>query len=327
MKKIIFLFFILITISKAFASEITLEITEFFPDPEGKDNSDFSNREFIELYNYGNEEINLSEVLIKNLKNNTLLLKEFISINKDKYLVVYPSKDLSLKNSGEEKLVILYNNSIVDEARYSHSEEGFSWSKINNEWLLTNPTPGNENKIQSKELIEIKKITPSKIIFGSTVKINVEIETSGHKESKNFIYIENLTEKIEINLKDKFRKYNMNIPLSIPQSCNSNYSEGKYILKIKGKTSIRKNITINKEKCPKEVSIKEDKSIKTQNIKPVLENAENKAIYESIDLKQRKLALYAFSATLIIAIICLIVEDGGWKRDKSKGNNRSSWNP
>ncbi|MBI2671349.1 lamin tail domain-containing protein [Candidatus Woesearchaeota archaeon] len=328
MKKIIIVLLILFLVQIAFASEITLEITEFFPDPSGKDNANINNREFIEIYNYGNEEVNLSDITIKNSKNYSIDLKNYNSINQDEYLVVYPSKELSLKNSGEEKIGLYDSNILIDKVLYTYSEESFSWSKINKNWVLTNPTPGAENKaFKNEEEIKIKKITPENPLFGNTILISTEIYTAA-KNSRYSIFIENLTKELRLNLKEEYQLYNLEIPLEIKSNCDYNLKEGFFLLKIKSRDnlSIKKIYIKNNEKCQKDVSSKEDKSIKTPNIKPSLANAINKTIYESKDLKQRKLVLYAFSVTLIIVIICLIIEDDRWKGNKSKGNYRGSWN-
>lgn len=129
----------------------TLIISEFFPNTEG---NDYGN-EFVEIYNYGGEIINLEKFLLQignkkiNLKGNIEAGEYFVITNKE--------YNFSIRNSGET-LKILYQNEPIFEISYQgKAPEGKSFSKFDNEWLWTKPTPGKENIKERKKIEVISK--------------------------------------------------------------------------------------------------------------------------------------------------------------------------
>ncbi len=147
MKTLFIICIIFILAGNVFAyNNITLRITEFFPNPIGKDNFGLENMEFIEIYNFGASEIYLDGFKIYNNKNKSLSISEYFkSIKPDQYIAFYPAMKFSLKNNGKENLILTYKDFLIDEVGYLHSKEGFSWAYISNNWTLTKPTPGRSN--------------------------------------------------------------------------------------------------------------------------------------------------------------------------------------
>ena len=135
-------------------------INEFLPDPIGYDNASMPNGEWVELYNNGSDEINLSGfVLYDSIDSNELYITEdnvegdLILQPKD-YTVVYRNgdSDFSLNNNGDK--VRLYDgypvreSNLIDNILYGNylvADSGMSLCKLNNSWYECNPTPGYNN--------------------------------------------------------------------------------------------------------------------------------------------------------------------------------------
>lgn len=156
----IILLFIFILLTNVIAENVTLKITEVFPDPKGKDNSELNKREFIEIYNYGEKQISLENCNIMNIKNKSFNLYDFFNtIEPKSYLVIYPMTKFSLKNKGNEKITLVYNDFIIDEFKYSESKENLSWININGKWVIDKPTPGFNYIKNTKKALKTNKTT------------------------------------------------------------------------------------------------------------------------------------------------------------------------
>ncbi len=120
--------------------QTTLIISEFLPNPEGNDKG----KEFVEIYNYGDEEIDLDGFTLK-IGDKEIKLNG--KIEPQEYLVI-TNKEYSfyIKNKGDN-LALYYQGEKIFEISYSgKAEEGKSYSRNSKgEWLFTQPTPGKEN--------------------------------------------------------------------------------------------------------------------------------------------------------------------------------------
>lgn len=118
----------------------TLIINEFYPNSEGNDEG----KEFIELYNYGDQEIDLDGFVLE-IGNKKIKLKGNIDAG-EYYLITNKDYNFSIRNKGE-KISLYYNNEKIFEISYQgKAPEGKSFSRQNaNKWQFTLPTPGKEN--------------------------------------------------------------------------------------------------------------------------------------------------------------------------------------
>ncbi|MEK6936462.1 MAG: lamin tail domain-containing protein [Nanoarchaeota archaeon] len=181
MRKIIYFLCILACANLVYG--LSIEISEVFSNPEGKDND----KEFIEIHNYGNLSVGLKGVFFKNYNNRTFELYDFYEeIKSYEYLVFYPEFNLKNEN-GNVKLLFGYD--IIDELEYKASVEGMSWVKINNEWYIGKSSEGKRN-FGNFTLIEHK----IECLNQSIIKSETLLNTSSKRQNK-VIYIKNLKQK------------------------------------------------------------------------------------------------------------------------------------
>ena len=136
-------------------------INEYIPDPEGDDNAPMPDGEWVELYNLGDAEVNVSGwVLYDSVDANELYITPENTNTGDTivpangWLVVYRDGDgdFSLNQDADE--VRLYDgypvadSNLIDETSYASSTTGKSWARIpdgTGEWQEADPTPGETN--------------------------------------------------------------------------------------------------------------------------------------------------------------------------------------
>ena len=131
-----------------------LVINEFLPNPYGKD----ENKEFIEIYNECDKKINLDGWVIKIGRFKLKLSGEI----KEKEFIVLKNSDYKfyIRNSGEE-ISLLRDKETIYKISYSgKAPEDLSFSRDEEEWFWTLPTPGKENKKESyqKDNFEAEKL-------------------------------------------------------------------------------------------------------------------------------------------------------------------------
>jgi len=157
MKSVILLLVSLILILiLAFSAFSSLEISEIMPDPFGPDDAFKPGGEWVELYNSGNQSINLTSYLLYDaddkdelyLRTTNLILPKnnSTSLCAHCYGLVYRDhdSDFDLSRIADEVRLSL-NGTIVDELSYAQAVEGMSFSRFSEGWFRTFPTPGNEN--------------------------------------------------------------------------------------------------------------------------------------------------------------------------------------
>jgi len=118
-----------------------LLISEFLPNPEGRDTT-----EFIELQNSGQEPISLEGL---KLKVGTKSIKLQGQINGGSYMVLHQTEyHFNIKNSGDTLRLEDDQGNLIFEIRYkSKAPIGKSFSRNDNgKWQWTNPTPGQANR-------------------------------------------------------------------------------------------------------------------------------------------------------------------------------------
>jgi hypothetical protein len=137
----------------------TLIISEFLPNPEGND----QDKEFVEIYNYGDEAIDLNSFILEigkkkiNLQGKIEPQEYFVISNKD--------NNFHIRNNGETLKLYFDKQEIFSVSYQGKAPEGKSFSrKKDGGWQFTEPTPGKENIFPIKE-INIRKISSNKTSF------------------------------------------------------------------------------------------------------------------------------------------------------------------
>jgi len=138
-------------------------INEWLPNPIG---SDLKN-EWIELYNDSNQSINLSGWTIFS-QNKSYKIKNKI-IQPHSYLVLTREETkLSFLNQNGEIKLLDFNGNVVDKANFFGSApEGKSFSRFNNDFFFTIPTPGKKNEFIFSA--QIDKNYPENIVLNQLI--------------------------------------------------------------------------------------------------------------------------------------------------------------
>ncbi|MDD5178037.1 MAG: lamin tail domain-containing protein [Candidatus Nanoarchaeia archaeon] len=305
MKKLIILMLIIPLVS-------ALEISEILPDPDDE-------TEFVEIYNPSNKIINLESYLLKDKSNSTKYFTEISggsAIKPNDYLIL---KTKSFLNNDFEIIRLYDNTTLINQVSYDYSKKGLSFSKINNEWILTKPTPGKENKqkqIKLESELTIESISKENISFGDLIQIKLKIYRADTSKKEIKISLEKNNEKvspvISALVNNKYEPITLEIPFQIPINCKNNSEEGNYTLAINGlDTEIAYDLEIkgqNPENCVKETITKEKEVIKykectTETILNSKSNSTSEVVYESKQEKSKRYALFMFSGLLILLLI------------------------
>jgi hypothetical protein len=315
----------------------TIKITEFLPDPEGYDSAPMPYGEWIELFNYGEIDLDLTGIILKDKANHKLIISDTTTytqiIKSNEYLVVYTNnKSGFLNNDGLEEIRLLTPEEIqIEKITYSDSREGNSWSKINETWHLTIPTKGEtnpENPENNKaSIIEIENIylgNDNVAKFGDNLRIRLNIYKGDETKESIKAYIERNNKKISkttsFNIIKKFSENIITIPIQIFPNCNLKYEEGEYEVVIEGlneKTIETIKIEgITQNLCEKQICTEENlvNYMEKINFETVInqDSQPNEIIYESKGKKTSKSGIYFFTLILVLLTIQIITEK--WKK-------------
>ncbi len=146
-----------------------IKIIGIMPNPEGEDNGLMPNGEWIELYNSGNLEVNLSGLLFYDAAGNLLKIME----NNTAVIVLQPATStkvyrngnnkFSLNNDGDEITLESSYDEVVDKAVYSGSKEGLILRKVNDEWVSEEKPRSEQKEVSKSSSSSGKKSKASKI--------------------------------------------------------------------------------------------------------------------------------------------------------------------
>jgi len=152
-----------------------LVINEFLPNPQGRD----ENKEFVEIFNECYQEIDLSEIL---LKIGRYKIKLEGKIKGREYLVISNANKKFFIRNKKETLELVKGNNVFYRISYNgEAPEGFSFSRIEEEWGWTEPTPGKENNSSFVDLISIRKESNTNDNLANILK------TENKKDFSNFV--------------------------------------------------------------------------------------------------------------------------------------------
>src|SRR3989344_980450 len=320
---------------------IKLEIIEFMPNPEGSDNDKPPKGEWIKIKNLG-DQLNLENFYFEDNSNGKLSIKQEniegnIILNPNEILKIYRNglDDFSLNNN-EDVIKLKFNNTLIDSVQYTSTLEGIYWIKINNSWILNK-----EEEISNEEDVEnymrIEKVY-GKLNFDNFiyVKLNIYYKKEINGDNDITVYVENITEKLKLQLYSKNINYSLLLPLKIKSNCNNEFNEGNYFVIASGiSTFDKKRIFIeSNEDCESNIKAikKEDYNIKTETtINPLINEFneekesiinEPKIVYSSNENKIRSYAIVLFIVLLILIFGAVIY--GKWE-NTHKDNIGSSW--
>lgn len=331
--------------SQISAIDYNIIINEFLPDPEGNDSSIMPEGEFIELYNKEDYDIDLEGFYFKDQANHKLIISDTTTldsqkIKEDSYLVIYANGLYGfLNNEGLEKIQFFdSNDNLIDEVSYSGSEEGVSWSLIEEVWQESKPSPNEDNPLPetvNPAKIKIEQIylgSDDKAKFGDLITLKLLINKGNSTKESVQLYIqdknnEKISKTTKTNIIKKYTDYLITLPIQIIPNCNSKIPDGKYEIIAEGldlEESEKIEISGNnpdlceevKQKCPSlECEKTESATLNVQSenlLNPISSETTGKLIFESKEIKTKRMAIYFFSLLLVLVIIQKSFET--WKK-------------
>lgn len=163
---------------------LTLYISEFLPNPQGNDYG----QEFIELYNYGDEEINLESFILE-IGSKRIKLKGVIE-PQEYFVITNENYSFNIRNQGE-KLTLYYKEQKIFSIDYQgKAPEGKSFSRFNENWQFTEPTPGNENiLVLNKKQSQIYNSINENYYQNENLQANLINESLNIKEKNNIVLL------------------------------------------------------------------------------------------------------------------------------------------
>ncbi|MEK6934690.1 MAG: lamin tail domain-containing protein [Nanoarchaeota archaeon] len=320
-----------------------LKINEILPDPKGDDNAEMPNGEWIEIYNEEGFEIDLSGFYLEDLFGHTLFISETNTldtiVNPKGYLVVYVNGFSGLlNNEGFEEISLFSNEGIlIEDISYGSSREEVSWSLVEDKWILSLPTPGEENPEKEEEIrldskLEIEKVylgSDEKAKWGDNLRFKLKIYKGDTTKQSVQAWIkkgsETVTKRSRVNVEERFFEYPVTLSLQIDPNCDNEYKDGRYDIIVQGlDTEDTKSVEIfgiNEKFCeqPKVrelLTVNVDKKDLESNTETDL-NGEffseitGDTIYISRSEKQKNIVIYLFSFLLVMIIMYLLLKKNG----------------
>lgn len=153
-------------------------ISEISPAP-----SDGSSNEFIELYNKGQDNINLKYWYLDDSEGGSSVysIDSDLIIEPSAYMAFYNSETkIALNDDGDVARLFDPNGEIVSSVIYEKAEKGSSYSLFENAWVWTTPTPGQINiaptikdsLISNQPISQIKKLEDgAKVITEGVISV------------------------------------------------------------------------------------------------------------------------------------------------------------
>ena len=231
-----------------------ISISEFLPDPDGEDDQAMEKGEWIELYNSGNEDLDLlgfsfydnvgtdADIVITNTTT-----KDGTLIKSKNYLAVYMNGVSGfLNNNGYDKIKLYdLNSNLIDEVSYEGSDEGVSWSLADGKWERSAPSLGsgnmdNSSSVQSEIRIdEIYDLGDGKAEWGDIIRVEFFVYKGNTEKYTVWIWVEDsegnrATKKSKFSVYDKFQNYTFTYPIGIPDNCDSNFADGNGKIIVEG---------------------------------------------------------------------------------------------
>ncbi len=229
-----------------------IRINEFLPDPTGNDSASMPWGEWIELYNFGDSDVDVEGFFLKDEAGHQIIISdtrvlETTMLEEEGYLVVYMNGFFGFLNNDDLEHIYLFDSAgnLIDDVSYDGSQEGVSWGLDDSKWILSEPTPHTENPIGEHEItssISIERVyigTDHKAKWGDTLRVRLQVSRGNTTKEAVEAYIvdedENLVSKRTMfDIHDHFVEHDFTIPIQIYPNCKQKYENGIYELVIEG---------------------------------------------------------------------------------------------
>lgn len=154
-----------------------LRIQNLLPNPEGTD----TNKESLTIQNIGNTNINIQNLIIKDLSKSQQKISESIVIPANQtYEFAGKNLKISLNNSNETIFLIAPSGEIIDQFSYEKSTEGQS---INRDNFITSSSTNNPTPVLLAQSISDQPL--KKTNTAAKIKTNKNTKTSKFKNGSN----------------------------------------------------------------------------------------------------------------------------------------------
>ncbi len=156
------------SITVGLAKTFDIKITEILPNPEGEDEG----KEQIEIENTGSLPVNLDGYFLQDKtesgpKTNAFRIDGLILPAKTVFSFVLPKGKFVLNNTkGDELNLFFPDTTLADKVVYlEDAKEGWSWQKIDNNWVWQKPSIGKKNFLENmsdalKTFVALASTTP-----------------------------------------------------------------------------------------------------------------------------------------------------------------------
>ncbi len=230
--------------------EYPLRINELMPDPAGEDYANMPSGEWLEIYNFGEDDINLEGFGLKDnygsevdiiISDSNVLDGGIIEAGDYKVIYVNKIRDGFLTNEGFEKIYFYDPEGfLIDEVSYSGSNEDSSWNLVDDVWVINKPSAGSENYQErlGEGFLEIEKVylgVDEDAKWGDTFLVKVVANKGNSSKNSLKLYVdEGISLQTKVDMKEKYKNYTFTLPINIDSNCNLKYKDGEYDLVLKG---------------------------------------------------------------------------------------------
>ncbi|HLC72264.1 MAG TPA: lamin tail domain-containing protein [Candidatus Nanoarchaeia archaeon] len=318
----------------------TLWISEFLPDPDGDDRAARPDGEWIELYNYGEESLDLRGLLLQDIRNTTLVISDTHLdtplLAPQSYGVVYLNGQSLLNNQGFETIRLSTETHTIDETTYSNSKEGLSWSKdfANNMFTLSLPTPGslhNATTVSLNSSLTLERVyvgNDDVIQFGESLRVRLRVYKGDTEKTTIKVFVGDVSKQTTVSIESKFIESVFTLTIPLVPNCKGKLKDGTYTVVAEGlDTATSLPLTIqgsSKDSC---IILKQNSTVNTITVKEAAKplkllqptvttrlsdnfiNGTEKIVYEASDYKARRWAVYFFCFTLVLLVGALLTRD------------------
>jgi hypothetical protein len=291
------------------------------PNPSGLDSEMMPDGEWVELFNSG-QTLDVFGLELCDLDWHCFSLDHdhFLSgtvVTMNSYVVAYVSGQSLFNNAGKEGVRLVHEGIVLDKMEYDSSIEDTSWSYVDQEWILTKPTPGQANAPSQEQetklgfsTIDIQKIFLGKdnlTRFGETVDVKLHIYKGETKKDLVHVSVENLTAEIKFSLFEHYQTTDITLPLQLPDNCDGKHAFGWYTLLVDGlDIVVRQRFLINgTEGCTSSFTstILPQHQLKESIINETSWQSPEEEIQQAYTSQENRIARYGIYGFIIAAVL------------------------
>ncbi|MBS3144889.1 hypothetical protein J4208_04870 [Candidatus Woesearchaeota archaeon] len=319
----------------------TLRISEFLPDPIGDDRASRPGGEWIELYNYGEETLDLRGLLLEDARNATVVISDMHVtdplLTPNTYQVVYLQGQSLLNNAGFEQVKLSTPLQLLDQVSYSFSKEGLSWSQdfTTNSFSLSVPTPGASHRpvevsLNSSLVLERVYVGNDDVVrFGESFRVRLRVYKGDTEKTTLKVSVLNLSKQTTVSIEEKFVEHVFTLTIPLLSNCQGKLKDGTYTVVAEGLDTLttlpvtirgtaKDSCVILEQNTSSSVGLKEAQqssaTVKKETVQRQVSdnfiNATGRLVYESSDAKAKRWAVYFFCLTLLLVIAALLTNHG-----------------